>query len=72
MSTNRKIATIAVLATIIAAPAHAAPPVKHVQSQVLAAPYASPYEPGRTTGPTSGRSWRLEGQLLSPDLISEE
>lgn len=63
MSTKSKMATIAALATIIAAPAYAAPPVKHMPRSAFDGAYASPFNPGGTTGPTSGRDWQLEGRL---------
>jgi len=62
MSTKSRIAFMAVLAAVIAAPAHAAP-VKHTQRPVLTDAYTFPADPGRTTGPTSGHDWQLDGRL---------
>ena len=68
MSNMSKIAAFAALATIIGAPAHAAPPVKHIQSVVLTG--CEFPGSGRTTGPTSGRDWQLEGRLRLIDSYS--
>jgi hypothetical protein len=66
MSTKSRIACIAALATIIAAPAQAAP-VKHTQRPVLSGADTVPFNFGRTTGPTSGHDWQLDGRLPVPE-----